>query len=103
SFGCLSFRTRTCLTCRDEAAPQERLVMSILKGSDLSGRTALIVGGGSPGGIGFATGEAMAAAGARIALADLATSEVKATAKGLPSQGGHAAFTVDVTDPQSVS
>jgi NAD(P)-dependent dehydrogenase (short-subunit alcohol dehydrogenase family) len=77
--------------------------MSVLTGSDLSGRTALIVGGGSSGGIGFATAEAMAAAGARIALADLATSEVKATAKGLPSQGGHAAFTVDVTDPQSVS
>jgi 2,3-dihydro-2,3-dihydroxybenzoate dehydrogenase len=77
--------------------------MSILKGSDLSGRTALIVGGGSSGGIGFATAEAMAAAGARIALADLAASEVKETVKRLPSQGGHAAYTVDVADPGLVS
>jgi len=77
--------------------------MTVLNGSDLGGRTALIVGGGSPGGIGFATAEAMAAAGARIALADLAASEVIETAKRLPNQGGHAAFTVDVADPQSVA
>jgi 2,3-dihydro-2,3-dihydroxybenzoate dehydrogenase len=76
--------------------------MTVLKGSDLSGKVALIVGGGSPGGIGFAVAEAMSAAGARIALADLASSEVMATAKRLPTQGGHKGFTVDVTDEASV-
>lgn len=75
--------------------------MNALTTGDLSGRTALVVGAGSTGGIGFATATAMAAAGARVAIADRAASDVLSIVAELPGEG-HTGHTVDVTDRPSV-
>ncbi|MEZ5865744.1 MAG: SDR family oxidoreductase [Geminicoccaceae bacterium] len=75
--------------------------MTALTTGDLQGRTALVVGAGSTGGIGFATATAMAAAGARVAIADMASTEVMSIVAGLPGEG-HTAHAVDVTDRASV-
>jgi len=75
--------------------------MTGLSTQDLSGRSVLVVGAGSTGGIGFATAEAMAAAGARVSIADLETTDVMSLAASLPGDG-HTAHVVDVTDRHSV-
>ena len=76
--------------------------MTVLSTADLSGRVALITGVGTPGGIGFATAEAMAAAGAQVAIADLPSTEVREVVARLPGTG-HSAHTVDITKEDEVS
>jgi NAD(P)-dependent dehydrogenase (short-subunit alcohol dehydrogenase family) len=65
----------------------------------LSGRTAVITGGAS--GIGWAIAQTFAAAGARVAIADLNTDGAaeRATTLGEPAT----AYSLDVTDPESVT
>ncbi|HUG60652.1 MAG TPA: SDR family oxidoreductase [Methylomirabilota bacterium] len=75
--------------------------MTALSTQELSGRSVLVVGAGSAGGIGFATAEAMAAAGARVAIADLESTDVMSLADRLPGSG-HTAHVVNVTDRPSV-
>jgi len=75
--------------------------MNALTTGDLEGRTALFVGAGSTGGIGLATATAMAAAGARVAIADMASTNVMSLGAEPPGEG-HTAHTVDVTDRPSV-
>jgi 2,3-dihydro-2,3-dihydroxybenzoate dehydrogenase len=75
--------------------------MNALTTGGLEGRTALFVGAGSTGGIGFATATAMAAAGARVAIADMASTDVMSLGAEPPGEG-HTAHTVDVTDRPSV-
>lgn len=67
----------------------------------LSGRTALVTGAGSEGGLGQAIARALAGAGAQVILADrdLAGAQSNADAIG----GGARAVQVDVTDPASVA
>ncbi|MCH7908510.1 MAG: SDR family oxidoreductase [Candidatus Hydrogenedentes bacterium] len=59
-------------------------------------RTAFVTGGG--GGIGRAICESLAAAGRRVAVADLAVDRAQAVAEGI----GGLAVELDVTDPASV-
>jgi 2,3-dihydro-2,3-dihydroxybenzoate dehydrogenase len=75
--------------------------MTVLN-SDLTGKIALVVGGGSAGGIGFATAEAFAAAGAFVALADLPKVDTGGTLVRLGNNRGHTAHAVDVGDSGSV-
>lgn len=63
---------------------------------DLKGLTALITG--AAGGIGEAMAEAFAAAGARLALVDIADSSALATHLG----DGHRSFTLDLEDPDAI-
>ena len=65
----------------------------------LSGSAALVTGGAS--GLGLATAQRLAAAGARVVIADLPSSAGEAVAKDLD---GHVAFApADVTDPDQVA
>jgi NAD(P)-dependent dehydrogenase (short-subunit alcohol dehydrogenase family) len=65
------------------------------------GRVAVITGGG--GGIGSALARAMAARGAKLALADVDRAAAEAVAKELAASGAEAhAFQVDVTDRADV-
>jgi NAD(P)-dependent dehydrogenase (short-subunit alcohol dehydrogenase family) len=66
----------------------------------LSGRTAFVTGGGS--GIGAATAVSFAAAGARVAVADLTGAQD--TVESVKALGGEAyAITLDVTDEAAVN
>lgn len=67
----------------------------------LDGRVALVTGGGSPRGIGRAIGIAYAAAGARVALADLDEAGARRNAAELGETG--LGLGVDVADPTSVA
>lgn len=70
----------------------------------LDGRVALITGGGSPSGIGFAIGRAFAKAGAAVALADINLAGAEKNAAELASAGTRAlGVAVDITDEASVS
>ncbi len=67
----------------------------------MSGRVALVAGASK--GIGAATAEAFAAAGAAVVLAARDTSALKAVADGIEARGGRAlAAEADVTDPGSM-
>ena len=67
----------------------------------MSGRVALVAGASK--GIGAATAEAFAAAGAAVVLAARDTAALKAVAAGIEARGGRAlAVGTDVTDPGSV-
>ena len=67
----------------------------------LDGRVALVVGGGS--GIGQAGAQALAAFGARCAVADVNSDNVRQTVASIREAGGIAdAFDVDVRDTASV-
>jgi NAD(P)-dependent dehydrogenase (short-subunit alcohol dehydrogenase family) len=64
---------------------------------DLSGQVALVVGAAS--GIGRASAEALAAFGARVALADRDQEGLEETLKAVQAQGGEAlAFPVDIAE-----
>ena len=68
----------------------------------LSGRIALVTGGGS--GIGRVTAQAFAAAGAAVMLADVDQAGGEETATLIRNQGGEAAFThADVTSSDAVA
>ncbi len=69
---------------------------------DLTGRTALVIGGGS--GIGQAAAEGMAAYGARIICADLNAESAQETAARIVAAGGSAtAQQFDMTDPFQIT
>jgi len=70
-------------------------------GQPMSGRVALVIGASK--GIGAATAEAFAAAGAAVVLAARDTTALKAVADGIAARGGRAlAVGADVTDAGSV-
>src|SRR6478609_11041887 len=70
-------------------------------GQPMSGRVALVMGASK--GIGAATAEAFAAAGAAVVLAARDTTALKAVADGIAARGGRAlAVGADVTDAGSV-
>jgi len=67
----------------------------------LDGKTAVITGAAS--GIGRATAEALAAAGAHVVLGDIAEEKGNEAAKAIRAGGGGADFVrLDVTDPTSI-
>lgn len=67
----------------------------------LSGRTALVTGGGS--GIGRAIALSLAGAGASVVVADLAREPASETVAQIQEQGGTAvAFAADIADPGAV-
>ncbi len=70
---------------------------------DLTGQTALVVGGG--GGIGSAIGSALADFGARVAIADLNIDAAKRSAQACarPKIEGSLAVGIDVANPANVS
>jgi NAD(P)-dependent dehydrogenase (short-subunit alcohol dehydrogenase family) len=69
---------------------------------DLDGKVAIVTGGA--GGIGSATAEALAAAGARVVVADVAKSPIDAAVGRITAAGGEAAGReVDVADEPSVA
>jgi NAD(P)-dependent dehydrogenase (short-subunit alcohol dehydrogenase family) len=70
---------------------------------DLNGRVAIVTGAGGRGGIGECTARVLAEAGARVVLADLATSKLEETAAFLTKEGhdvSHCA--TDISDERSV-
>ncbi|QIL83511.1 glucose 1-dehydrogenase [Diaphorobacter sp. HDW4A] len=68
-----------------------------MKAHDLQGRKALVTGGAR--GIGAATAEALAAAGASVLIADVMEDTGRATASALTAKGAKAEFVrLDVTD-----
>ncbi len=70
----------------------------------LEGRTALVTGAGSGGGLGRAIALRFAAEGAGVAVADLNRAGADAVAAEIAAAGGSArAFTVDVADQDSVA
>jgi len=74
--------------------------MAGLDAFSLAGRTALVTGGG--GGIGAALAEALAGAGARIAVVGRTAETLEAAARRVTDLGGEAsAITADVTDEAS--
>lgn len=69
--------------------------------SDLSGKTALVTGGG--GGFGRAISTTLAADGAHIAVVDINDDAAQATADAVTSAGGSASVHIcDLTDPDAV-
>src|ERR1700682_1417 len=68
---------------------------------DLSGRVALVIGGGS--GIGQAGAEGMAAQGAHVVVADIAPEDAKGVAARISSAGGKAtSVQIDVRNTAAV-
>lgn len=66
----------------------------------VAGRVALVTGCGSAGGIGFACAQALAAAGARVAIT---ATTVRIFDRLAELGAGHAAFVADLTDPLQVT
>jgi NAD(P)-dependent dehydrogenase (short-subunit alcohol dehydrogenase family) len=70
---------------------------------DLNGRVAIVTGAGGKGGIGECTSRLLAEAGARVVLADLASSKLEETAATLIKEGHAVAhFATDISDERSV-
>jgi 2,3-dihydro-2,3-dihydroxybenzoate dehydrogenase len=67
-----------------------------------NGRSILVIGAGSKGGIAFACARALAEQGARVAIADLNASALPELARSLGGDATHSAHAMDVTDPASV-
>jgi NAD(P)-dependent dehydrogenase (short-subunit alcohol dehydrogenase family) len=68
----------------------------------LEGRTVVVTGAG--GGMGRGIAEAVAEAGAKVVVGDLALEPVQETARRIETGGGHAlALVLDVTDPESIA
>lgn len=67
---------------------------------DFSGKTALVTGGSR--GIGRAVAEALAARGARVAIAYLTNKRAAITALASMNGGPHVAIQADVSDPETV-
>lgn len=75
--------------------------MSAPSGFDLTGKTAVITGGG--GVLGGAIAMAYAAAGARVAVTGRGAARSEAVAKAITDAGGIAkAYAMDVADPEAV-
>jgi NAD(P)-dependent dehydrogenase (short-subunit alcohol dehydrogenase family) len=74
-----------------------------VRSDDLKDMAVLVVGCGTPGGIGSAIAQALADAGAALVLADLATSKLVAVGEKLVEQG-HRVLTqaVDLVSENSV-
>ena len=69
--------------------------------TNLTGRVALVTGGGS--GIGAACARALAALGAHVAVTDISPAAAEEVASGIVNEGGRAfARALDVTDPRAV-
>ena len=69
---------------------------------ELTGKIAVVTGASA--GIGKATAEALARAGASVVLADRDAARGESAAEAIRSQGGEATFvSVDVTDPAQVA
>jgi 3-oxoacyl-[acyl-carrier protein] reductase len=66
----------------------------------MQGRVALVTGAGSPDGIGFATAQALAAAGARVAITST-TARIQQRLRDLGA-GDHMAVAADLTDEAAV-
>jgi NAD(P)-dependent dehydrogenase (short-subunit alcohol dehydrogenase family) len=72
-------------------------------GGELSGKVAVVTGAGGVGGIGAQTARVLAEAGARVVLADLATSKLQVTASALSAAGFEVAHcAVDISEERSV-
>ncbi|HEY0518430.1 MAG TPA: SDR family oxidoreductase [Ilumatobacteraceae bacterium] len=70
---------------------------------DLSGRVAIVSGSGGLGGIGETTARLLCQAGARVVLADVASSSLDAVTAGLAGEGLEVAHKVtDISDESSV-
>ena len=73
------------------------------KGGDLSGKVAIVTGAGGVGNIGSTTARVLAEAGAKVVLADLASSQLEQTTAALAADGFEvASCVVDVSDEASV-
>jgi NAD(P)-dependent dehydrogenase (short-subunit alcohol dehydrogenase family) len=73
------------------------------RGKDLEGKVALVVGGGTPGGIGAVVARAVAEAGAKVVIADLAGARLDEVSRSLRAARFElAACPVDLTDENSV-
>ncbi|KAK8789247.1 hypothetical protein V5799_020975 [Amblyomma americanum] len=75
--------------------------MSTEQGRSLSGRLAVVTGGG--GGIGGAVCQVLAEKGARVVVADIKLDTAQAVATSLPGEADHRAVQVDVGDSSSVT
>ena len=76
-------------------------LLSRFPGGLLDGRTVFVTGAGR--GMGRGIAEALAAAGAKVALGDLGLEAVEDTARLVAARGSRAlALTLDVTDPASI-
>ena len=70
----------------------------------LSGRVAIVTGAGGEGGIGVCTARLLAQLGARVVLADLATSRLEQTAASLSKEGHDVSHhATDISDEPSVA
>lgn len=69
----------------------------------LDGRVALVTGAGHPGGIGGACARALAAAGGRVAIADLPGTRMDEVAASLPASAEASTHEVDVGDQASIA
>jgi 3-oxoacyl-[acyl-carrier protein] reductase len=68
----------------------------------MDGRVALVTGAGSADGIGFATAQALAAVGARVAITST-TKRIKERLRDLGGDGLHIALIADLTDEAEVA
>lgn len=74
------------------------------RAGELSGKVAIVTGAGGEGGIGAQTARVLAEAGARVVLADLASTELETIAGALSTAGFDVApCATDISDERSVA